>query len=765
VIPISILAIEAQMEQTADEIKHLQGCINDLISVQALPAVWSGQEAAQILATLLEVLVRMLQLDFAYTQASDSTEGSPIELTRFSQRQISQIEPQELGRVLRRYLTANPSNAPMAMLNPVGEGVLSVVPFRMGLQDEIGLLVAASRRIGFPTDLEMLVLRVAVNLAVISLQEARLLSAHRRIADQLEQKVNERTAQLTNVNEELRSEITERQRVEEELRGSEERFRLMVESVKDYAIFMLDPQGRVTTWNAGAERIKGYREEEILGQHFSRFYPAEESFKGKPAEQLGAAAAAGRIEDEGWRVRKDGTRFLANIIIAAVRDDEGELIGFSKVIRDITEHERAQSELMHVQSELSAELKAMTRLHDLSTRLLASAELQPLLEEILDATMALLNADFGNVQLYKPQTQALEIVAQRGFQKEFLDYFNGVREGTASCGTALSRKERVVVEDVLTDPSFSPHLEIVTAAGYRALQSTPLFSRGGEPLGMISTHFRNRHRPSDHDLRFVDLYARQAAEMIERKRAEEALHEARVELARVSRVVTIGELATSIAHEVNQPLTAVVTNADAAQRWLAGATPNLEEAREALGRIKRDGNRASDVIARIRMLVRKTGTEKEKLDMNETIQETVALAQGEARRNGVALRTELAGDVPLVLGDRVQLQQVMLNLIMNGLEAMNWVADRPRELVISSWKDQADKIRVTVKDFGVGLEPAGTERLFEAFYTTKPQGIGIGLSISRSIIEAHNGRLWAARNDGPGASFQFTLPIYAAAAE
>ena len=254
-------------------------------------------------------------------------------------------------------------------------------------------------------------------------------------------------------------------------------------------------------------------------------------------------------------------------------------------------------------------------------------------------------------------------------------------------------------------------------------------------------------------------------DITERKRAEEELHTAREELARVSRVVTVGELATSIAHEVNQPLTAVATNADAALRWLAGATPNLEEAREALGRIRRDGNRASDVIARIRMLVRKTGTEKEKLDMNEVIQETVALAQGEVRRNGVALRTELAGDLPLVLGDRVQLQQVVLNLIMNGMEAMSAVADRPRELDIATWKDQVDKIRVTVKDVGVGLEPPSVERVFDAFYTTKPQGIGIGLSISRSIIEAHNGRLWAAHNDGPGATFQFTLPIYDDAAE
>jgi signal transduction histidine kinase len=171
--------------------------------------------------------------------------------------------------------------------------------------------------------------------------------------------------------------------------------------------------------------------------------------------------------------------------------------------------------------ELAADLVAMNRLHQLSTRLLSTTELHPLLEEVLDATMTLLNADFGNVQLYDPRTEKLKIVAYRGFQQEFLDYFNSVAEGTGSCGTALKRGERIIVEDVLTDPIFAPHLKVVIAAGYRAVQSTPLFSRNGEPLGMLSTHFRRPHRPSDRDLRMTDLYARQAAEMIERKRAEE----------------------------------------------------------------------------------------------------------------------------------------------------------------------------------------------------------------------------------------------------
>ena len=249
-------------------------------------------------------------------------------------------------------------------------------------------------------------------------------------------------------------------------------------------------------------------------------------------------------------------------------------------------------------------------------------------------------------------------------------------------------------------------------------------------------------------------------QLTERKRADEALREAQVELAHVTRVTTIGGLAAAIAHEINQPLAAVITNGSACLRWLAGTTPNLDEARQAVGRIIRDGNRASDVIAKIRALLRKTGTEKERLDMNDVIREVVALAQSEIRRNGVALRAQLEGNIPPVLGDRVQLQQVVLNLIMNGIEAMSAIGDRPRELIISTQSGEIDQVHVTVQDSGIGLDPKSMERIFDAFYTTKSEGMGMGLAISRSIVENHDGRLWAVPNDGPGATFQFTLLKY-----
>jgi signal transduction histidine kinase len=239
--------------------------------------------------------------------------------------------------------------------------------------------------------------------------------------------------------------------------------------------------------------------------------------------------------------------------------------------------------------------------------------------------------------------------------------------------------------------------------------------------------------------------------------AAEALRSTQEELARASRVMTMGELATSIAHEVNQPLAGIVTNAGACLRWLAGDVPNLEEAREAARRIIRDGNRASEVVGRVRSLANKTDIQKQRMDLNDAVQEVVALAQGEVRRNGVRLRTELAGDAPAVLGDRVQLQQVVLNLVMNGIESMRTVGDRPRVLVIRTERVE-DAVRVTVTDSGVGLDPKGGERIFEAFYTTKIGGMGMGLSISRSIVEDHGGRLLAVPADGPGATFQFTVP-------
>src|SRR5271166_1517539 len=252
-------------------------------------------------------------------------------------------------------------------------------------------------------------------------------------------------------------------------------------------------------------------------------------------------------------------------------------------------------------------------------------------------------------------------------------------------------------------------------------------------------------------------------DITERKRAEEErtrLRQLEADLAHINRVSMMGELAASIAHEVNQPLSGVVSNASACLRWLAGEAPNMEEAREATRRIVRDGKRAGEVIARIRALTRKTEVPREKLDLNETIREVLALVGDQAKRNSVMIRTRFADDVFPVLGDQVRLQQVVLNLIMNGIEAMSSVGERARELVITTRNLDSEQVQVTVEDSGVGLDPNTITKIFDAFYTTKPGGMGMGLSISRSILQAHGGRLWATAKDGPGTVFHFTLPKY-----
>jgi len=249
-------------------------------------------------------------------------------------------------------------------------------------------------------------------------------------------------------------------------------------------------------------------------------------------------------------------------------------------------------------------------------------------------------------------------------------------------------------------------------------------------------------------------------DITERKRAAEALQDTQAQLAHMARVTVVGEFTASIAHEVNQPLTAVVANANACLRWLAAQEPNLEEAREAVVRIVSEGRRAAEVIQRIRSLLKKSEPEISRLDINDVIREVLVLANHQILKQRVSVRAELSPGLPAISGDRVQLQQVLLNLVMNALEASAG-AEGSRDLVVASEKHGEDQVMVAIQDSGVGIRPDIVDRLFRPFFTTKPQGIGMGLSISRSIIEAHGGRLWAVPNDGPGSTFKFAVPAAA----
>ena len=247
-------------------------------------------------------------------------------------------------------------------------------------------------------------------------------------------------------------------------------------------------------------------------------------------------------------------------------------------------------------------------------------------------------------------------------------------------------------------------------------------------------------------------------DMTQRRSSEEALSKARSELAHVARITSLGVLTASIAHEVNQPLSGIITNAGTCLRMLAADPPNVDGARETARRTIRDGNRASEVITRLRALYGKKDGTTESVDLNEATREVLALSLSELQRSRVILRLELLDDLPLVTGDRVQLQQVILNLVRNASDAMSAVDDRPRQLLIRTERDEGDRVRLTVQDAGVGFDPQAADRLFESFYTTKNDGMGIGLSVSRSIIESHHGRLWATLNGGPGAAFSFSVP-------
>jgi len=246
-------------------------------------------------------------------------------------------------------------------------------------------------------------------------------------------------------------------------------------------------------------------------------------------------------------------------------------------------------------------------------------------------------------------------------------------------------------------------------------------------------------------------------DITDQKKNEQSLQEAKAELARVSRIVTMGELTASIAHEINQPLAAVATNASASLRWLAVDPPNLDEARQAMANAMNEANRASGVIERLRTMLKKVPPQLRPVDVNEVIRDVLALAHRELVTGGVTTRTELAPDLPSVLGDRVQLQQVMLNLIMNAIDAMSPVHDRPRTLLIKSARD-AEGVVIEVQDSGKGLDPEQASRIFDSFFTTKPEGIGMGLSISRSIVEAHGGRLQGMPGSSDGAVFRVILP-------
>jgi PAS domain S-box-containing protein len=850
------------MENTA-EIKRLQSCINDLISVLALPAIWSGSESSQILGTLLDVLLTMLRLDFAYARLSDASEAPAIELVRLSGHRHSSVHPRQFGQALNRWLTDDQAASGCVIPHPAGDGEVSIASYSLGLQQDGNMLVAGSRRADFPTEVERLLLRVAANQAGMGLQEARRSGEQKRIAEMLEGRVADRTKRLTAVNDDLRRSeayLAEAQRLSRtgsfgwrlstgELIWSEETFRIFqydrttiptvglilqrvhpedlalvkqtieraaqdgkdfeheyrlrmpdgsVEHVHVVARALNDESGSVEFVGAVMDVTAAKEAEKTLRE--SEAYLAEAQrlthtgswvwrVAGRDALHLseewyrvyGFDPEAGvptweerlqRIHPEDrniWQATIDraineksdyevefrillpsGTVRYIHTVGHPVMNASRDLVQFVGSSVDVTERRRAEA------------------FREGESRILEMIARDVPLEKILESLVHVVESQFAgslcSVLLLDEDCQHVRHGAATSLPKPYSDAIDGLCIGpkAGSCGTAMYRRETVVVTDILQDPLWEAYRDVAEPYGLRACWSTPILEHSGKALGSFAMYYREPRNPTPAETRALEMATHLAGIAIERKHAREErerLRQLQAELAHINRVTTMGELTASLAHEVNQPIAAAVTDANTCLRWLNRDQPDLEEARQAASRIVKDATRAGEIVSRIRLVFKKGAPERALVDVNEVIRELIVLLHSEATRYSISVRAEL-GDLPPVMGDRVQLQQVLMNLMINGIDAMKEV-DRTRELVICSQQAEDGQLTISVSDTGVGLPPRQADKVFNAFFTTKPHGTGMGLRISRSIVESHGGRLWAAHSSPHGASFHLTLPIAA----
>jgi PAS domain S-box-containing protein len=536
--------------------------------------------------------------------------------------------------------------------------------------------------------------------------------------------------------------ITELRQAERELRASEARFRTFVDHATD-AFFLLDDQLTVLDVNGQAADSLGYSRDELIGMHPRDIDVDQDEVAMERVRQR--VVTGEQLTFETHHRRKDGTVFPVEIRIGHFEQDGHRFLALA---RDITERKR-------VEQRVFAE-------HAIARILAQAATVEEATPKILQALCECLGWDLSALWLIDREAGVLRCAelwrtpSIKVPEFEVATRASIFRLGEGLPGRVWESRAPACIPDVIGDPSF---LRASAAAreGLHAVFAFPILLQT-EVLGVIDLVSREKFQPDQELLEMMAPIGSQVGQFIERKRAEGSLRAMQSELAHANRVATMGQLTASISHEVAQPVAASITNANAALRWIAAEPPDLDEVRAALDRILRNGKRASEVIGGIRALVRRETPRNDRFDLNEMIREVIVLTQAELGRNGISLRTELAESLPAVIGDRIQLQQVTLNLILNAVEAMAESRDQTADLLIRTEKEEdAGGLRVTVCDSGPGLPPEST-RLFEAFYTTKSGGMGMGLSICRSIVEAHGGRIWAEPNDPHGAVFHVTLP-------
>lgn len=665
--------MEVELEHPAVEIKRLQRCINDLVSLLALPAMWSGSTPSDIVPTLLDSLLRMLDLDFVYVSLTNSVDAKPSETVRVAQSQEQMFRPRELCTFLNRWLGDAPQKRYLQERSHIGDEEISLVSCPLGVQREVGVIVAGSRRADFPWDTEALLLGIAANQTLIGLQQARLLSEQKRVADELDHRVGQRTAELAEANEVLRKEVAERRRAEEALAASEHNLRLMVDSIPGLAA-LLTPAGEIELLNPQFVKYSGRTLEEVKT---SDAIHAED--RPRVVQEFLRSTASGIPYDyEARLLRFDGIYRWFQVRGLPVRDVDGRILRWCVLLTDIDERKRAEDALKRSEAFL-AEGQRLSRIGSFSWRI-----------------------ETGEI------TWSEELYRIFGFERDVPVTLDLIAA-------------RVHPDDI------------------------PLLNDMVEKARGAVTDFEYEHRllMPDHSIKYLQLiahgirdheghleYIGAVQDVTQRQSSEEALAKARSQLAHVASVTSLATLTASIAHEVNQPLSGIVTNASTCLRMLTLDPPNVDGARETARRTIRDGNRASDVITRLRALFSKKHTLTEWVDLNDATREVITLSLSELQRNRVIVRSELSDDLPLVTGDRVQLQQVILNLLRNASDAMRTVHDRPRELLIRTEREEGDRVLLTVKDTGIGFDPQTADRLFETFYTTKNDGMGVGLCVS-----------------------------------
>lgn len=811
--------MELQCEHPAEEIKRLQRCVNDLVSMLALPALWSGGDVSQIARTLVDVLQRVLGLELIYVSLNDPFGEVPVEFARVSRSVAQALPARETGAELRRLLGENSEKWPLHSRCSFADRNLSITPVRLGLHGEIGIVVAGTERVEFPSQTEELLLRVATNQAVIALHEARLLNEQKRVADELDQRVAQRTMELAAANQQLQlqvgllqlipvaawtlqpngtpdfvnqkwleltgqeldfvlskpeawmtalhpddrentsrgfwegihagrnfemetrfrraqdgtyrwylnravalrdadgkvvkfvgtsTDIEDLKLSQEELRRTEERTRLIVDTALD-AVVTMDTSGTTTSWNKQAEATFGWSSDEAVGRRLSELIvPPSQRTSHERGVQHFLATGEGPLMQrriEVTAMRRNGAEFPVELEVMPMK--LGEDLIFSAFIRDITDSKRAEEKLR--ESELN--LRQLTET----------------IPEMLWSATAEGAIDYCNARLLDyTGFSALEIMGN-GWARLF--HPDDVEPAVQAwkCCVASGAPYRVEVRTIYaSDRTYR----------WCVVNALPLLGKDDRILKWHGT--------------VVDMH--------DWKQAQETLRNTQAELANMTRIMTMGQLTASIAHEVNQPLSGIITNASTCLRMLDAQPPNIDGARETARRTIRDGHRASEVVTRLRALFSKRQAVTEPVDLNEATREVVALLLNQLQKSHVILRTKLAEDLPLIAGDRIQIQQVIMNLLQNACDAMNKVHDRSRGLLIETRCEDVDQVRLTVRDNGTGLESQSINRLFDPFYTTKNGGMGIGLSVSRTIIENHQGRIWAKQNDGHGATFSFSIP-------